>query len=132
MTIRGKGPAHSCRTYLRLCVGGDHDNKSTEQMLDAFTKDWRRLRDGEYEIANNEIYDVDINNMIRKTVRAFIGREKEVKQLLKRLGAQLYLEVVPHIYADSERPKPILSLNADNVAFLYKSGILFDLDYYIV
>lgn len=132
MTIRKKAPAHSCRTYLRLCVDEDHDGKTTEQALDAFTKDWRRSRDGEYEIEENEVYDVDINNMIRKTVRAFVGREDEVKQLLKKLGAQLYLEVVPYIYADSESPRPILSPDADIIAFLYKSGIRFDLDYYIV
>lgn len=141
MAITIKKPSHECATYLFLKLKDvdDHsvdidanvrmDNAGRE--LSAFTQDYILKKYG-YEIALNEEYDVDINNMVRKTIKDFVGKEKKIKQMLQRLGAEMYLEIVPYIRADCEDPKPILSLDDDIIEFAYKSGVKLDIDYYIL
>jgi len=83
------------------------------------------------EIGLNKNYDVDINNMIRKTIFDLLGKEEEIKKYLKENKIEAFLEIVPEIASKSNESKPILSLDEDIIEFLYKSGIRMDLDYYI-
>ena len=83
------------------------------------------------EIGLNKNYDVDINNMIRKTIFDLLGKEEEIKKYLKQNKIEEFLEIVPEIASKSNESKPILSLDEDIIEFLYKSGIRMDLDYYI-
>lgn len=83
------------------------------------------------EIGLNKNYDVDINNMIRKTIFDLLGKEEEIKKYLKVNKIEAFLEIVPEIASKSNESKPILSLDEDIIEFLYKSGIRMDLDYYI-
>ena len=83
------------------------------------------------ECGKNTEYNVDINNMIRRTIFDFLGHEEEVRQFLKDNKVEAFLEIVPEISTKSNDPKPILSLDDDIIKFLYTSGIRMDLDYYI-
>lgn len=80
----------------------------------------------------NEEYDVDVNNMVRKTIADFVGREKETAQLQERLHGRIYLEILPRIKKNSSDPAPILSLDDDIIEFLYKSKIGMDMHYCII
>ena len=83
------------------------------------------------ECGKNKDYNVDINNMIRKTIFDFLGHEEEIKKFLLEYKVEAFLEIVPEIKANIAEPKPILSLDDDIIKFLYTSGIRMDLDYYI-
>lgn len=141
VAIEIKRPSHECKTYLFLKLKGIDDYRidmgAYERMdnlgmaISAFTEDYV-LRKYGYEIARNEEYDVDINNMVRKTIRNFVGKEKEIRQMLERFGAEMYLEIVPEIRADCDEPKPILSPDDDVIEFAYKSGVKLDIDYYVL
>lgn len=136
-----KKPSHECTTYLFLKLKGvsDYlvDADTHERMLSAgraisaFTENYVLGKNG-YEIEVNRKYDVDINNMVRKTIKHFVGKEKEVKQMLQKLDAELSLEIIPYLCADSEYPNPILSMDKDIIAFLHQSGTELDIDYYII
>ncbi len=141
MAIRSEQSSHSCTTYLVLQLKGvvDHlkDKDGAERIqrasaaLSAFTRDYTLTKFG-YEIAKNERYETDVNGMVRKTIAAFIGKEERLKEVLKAVGGELYLEIVPYIRANCAQPNPILSLEEDVVGFLYKTGTRLDIDYYIV
>ena len=81
------------------------------------------------EIGRNEIYDVDINKMVRITLKDLFGKEDVLVMLKEKYNLEYYLERVLGIYCDSVHP--ILSLDADIIEFLYKSKTIDDLDYYI-
>ncbi|MBQ9448262.1 MAG: hypothetical protein IJU60_00115 [Acholeplasmatales bacterium] len=83
------------------------------------------------ECGKNKEYNVDINNMIRKTIFDFLGHEEEVKEFLKANKVEAFLEIVPEIKVSANESKPILSLDDDIIKFLYTSGIRMDLDYYL-
>lgn len=141
MVNKFKKASHECATYLLLQLKGVDDYTiDTEacaradkvgRAISAFTEDYVLKKYG-FKIALNEQYDVDINNMVRKTIQDFIGKEKELRQMLVKFDAEMYLEIVPYIYADCEEPHPILSPDDDIIEFLYKSGVRLDIDYYII
>ena len=81
------------------------------------------------EIGRNEVYDVDINKMVRISLKDLLGKEDILLMLKNKYNLEYYLERVPCIYPDSIHP--ILSLDADILEFLYKSKTIDDLDYYI-
>ena len=70
--------------------------------------------------------------MVRRTIKSFVGKERELRQLLEKFDAEMYLEIVPYIRADCDEPKPILSPDGDIIEFAYKSGVKLDFDYYII
>lgn len=129
--ITVKKLSHACTTYLRLCVGESYDFITVGRALASLGGEWDRFA-SEYTAGVNEEYDVDVNNMIRKTIAAFVGREVELKRLVNSLNGELYIEIVPRICAGSDEPNQQLSLDDDIIEFLYKSGAKLDLDYYIL
>lgn len=137
MAITLEKPEHTCMTYLRLVFDGEYKStpenftEAAEALARDFTDDYRIKGKG-LEICLNDSYNVDVNKMIRITVRAFIGKEEKLKKLLSEIKGRMYLEIVPYICGGSEKPAQILSLDDDIIEFLYKSGVSEDLDYYII
>ncbi|MBR2984551.1 MAG: hypothetical protein IKC60_03500 [Clostridia bacterium] len=83
-------------------------------------------------MGRNEVYNVDLNVMVRETLKDLFEKEKILLELKRKYHLTYYLERVIHIYADTENNiNPILSLAPDIVAFLYKSDTEDDLDYYV-
>lgn len=80
----------------------------------------------------NEQYNVDVNEMIRLTLKNLLGKEDKIREMQKLFSVQTALEIVPYIVAESEEPTQLLSLDDDIIAFLYKSCTAHDLDYYII
>lgn len=144
---------HSCKTYVSVGLKFDSD-KNVELLrrgarhcepedigiynrddvgraLEVLTSDltWRRHW---FEIGVNGDYDVDVNNMIRITLKDLIGKEETIKSIADNFDVDFCLHVVPYIVRDSDEPSQILSLDDDIIAFLHESGVSFDLDYYIL
>lgn len=122
--------AHRVRIYLRLCTCGKCDPEKLLREEPVFEGMRPAGKDLETEV--NCEYDADINNMIRKTIKRYVGKEEDMRKTLDRTGAELYLVIVADIAKDSDEPYPMLSLDDDVIGFLYRSGAKEDLDYYIV
>jgi hypothetical protein len=126
---------NSCKTYLYVVGKEDKIEKGifddVEGEIKKYTADYIRKNDC-IEIGENTLYNVDVNVMIRQTIKDFAFKCKEIKELINKFNLEIYLEIVPQIVADSQKPRQILSLDDDIIAFLYNSSIKLDLDYYIV
>lgn len=83
-------------------------------------------------IGFNHNYDVDVNNMIRVTLKDLFGKEEKLKQLMDKFSIQVTLEIAPYIVYDDNKPNQILSLDKDIIEFLYKSKIDLNLDYSVI
>ena len=122
-----------CLTYFRVLFDERFDLEDFCQQLgldfevlkDFCEEDW-------LEVGRNEVYNVDLNVMVRETLKDLFEKEKILLELKRKYHLTYYLERVIHIYADTENNiNPILSLAPDIVAFLYKSDTEDDLDYYV-
>ncbi len=80
----------------------------------------------------NENYNVDVNEMLRVTLKDLFGKEEQIKKLKKEFSLSAILEIVPVIASNSNEPNQYLSLERDIIEFLYKSETDIDLDYYVV
>lgn len=83
-------------------------------------------------IGFNDVFDVDVNVMARRTIKDFIGREELLRELQRDFSAEIWLEISPYLQHDCKLPNQMLSLDGDIIAFLYKSGVKLDLDYYVI
>lgn len=143
---------HSCRTYLAVLFTIDYKENArllqtgrdclpeeigifNKDEVEAFITDefgvtpvWDRHH---FVIGFNDNYDVDINHMIRVTLTNLLGKEDKIQEMCTRFGVSVSLELVPEIATDADTGQS-LSLDADIIEFLYKSGTAMDLDYYIV
>lgn len=143
---------HSCHTYFAVHFEIDMEKNAeyirngiecTPEDLGIFNKNevekfiveqfgvtpvWDRHT---FFIGQNANYDVDVNKMIRITLKDLFGKEENLRELRKRFGVETMLEIVPYISVDCEKPTQILSLDRDIIEFLYKSGTEVDLDYYV-
>lgn len=144
---------HECRTYFSLNF--DFDIKKNAGLLKkrrdcepeetgilnkkeaegAVIKDfgiipeWKRHR---FVLGFNENYNVDVNEMLRVTLKDLFGKEEQIKKLKKEFSLSAILEIVPVIASNSNEPNQYLSLERDIIEFLYKSETDIDLDYYVV
>lgn len=118
-----------CKTYLRI-VADKRYLDDIEGVIAQFTP--YKKNNNSISIGENEDFDVDVNVMIRKTLTGFFGREQLLLGLRRDFSAEIYLVVVPQIVADSDEPRQILSLDSDVIEFLYKAGVKYDLDYYVL
>ena len=121
---------NECKTYFAVFYNDGFDKKDfcetlllDEVQLDTFYKE-------KLIIGFNEKYEVDINDMIRKTIKPLLGKEDELDMLRRKYNLKYYLVLVPTIKVDGVHP--ILSLAPDIIEFLYLTGTEEDLDYYIV
>lgn len=144
---------HACRTYFSLnfdfdvkknaellkarrdCkpedIGIFNKNEAERAVISALgeTPEWKRHR---FVFGYNESYDVDVNVMLRQTLKNLFGKEEEIKKLQKEFSLSATLEIVPLIASKSKEPNQYLSLERDIIEFLYKSETQVDLDYYVV
>ena len=128
---------HACRTYF--CITGDFRTRNVTERLgitpykrmdshlfSGRTTDWSELHYG-----YNDVYDVDLNRMLRVTLKELLPLKAELVALKAEFNLTYSLVAVPEIASTSDEPKPILSLASDIVAFLYETGTEIDLDYYV-
>ena len=81
------------------------------------------------EIGYCSKFNVDVNVMVRETLKELFGKEKILSELKKEYNLEYYLERVIHLERD--KVQPILSLDSDVIEFLYKANVVDDLDYYV-
>ena len=131
---------HKCRTYF--IVTGDFNANDILNALDVenyeiFKKgeeykiSKRKREFDEIKIGFNKNYNVDINEMIRETLKDIINKTELLSKLKKEYNLDYALVLVPEIYSDSEEPNPLLSLDRDIIEFLYLTETDIDLDYYV-
>ena len=118
---------NKCTTCLCFIFNPTIKDKVVE-FFNAITNDINVINNM-IESGKNQEYNVNINNMIRRTISDYLGHEEEIKKFLKDNKLEGFLEIVPEIHQSDI--KPVLSLEDDIIEFLYKSGIRMDLDYYI-
>ncbi len=144
---------HECRTYFSLnfdfdikknagllkkrrdCepeeIGILNKKEAEVAVIKAFgiIPEWKRHR---FVLGFNENYNVDVNEMLRVTLKDLFGKEEQIKKLKKEFSLSAILEIVPVIASNSNEPNQYLSLERDIIEFLYKSETDIDLDYYVV
>lgn len=81
------------------------------------------------EIGCCDRFNVDVNVMIRETLKELFGKEQILSDLKKEYNLEYYLERVIHL--DCDKVQPILSLDSDIIKFLYEADVVDDLDYYV-
>ena len=156
MTQKKAQEKHSCKTYLAVCFDidiqknaellrerrdchyclpeeiGIFNKREVEEYIVGelgITPEWNRHH---FVIGYNENYNIDVNEMIRVTLKDLFGKEDKINELCKNFGVTVVLEIVPYIITESDVPSQILSLDRDIIEFLYQSGVEMDLDYYFM
>lgn len=81
------------------------------------------------EIGYCNKFNVDVNVMVKETLKELFGKEDILSDLKKEYGLEYYLERVIHLERD--KVQPILSLDSNIIEFLYKAKVVDDLDYYV-
>jgi len=124
----------SCLTYF--CVIYDENTFDAKDFFESLNLDYKIFErfgtNKSIEIGRNEIFDININEMVRVTLKDLFGKEEILLNLKKKYNLTYYLERVPSLVYDTDEPNQILSLEPDIVEFLYKSQTEDDLDYYIL
>lgn len=94
---------------------------------------WTAINDGvqSVEIGRNEVYDDDVNVMIRRTLKNLLGKEEILLELKNEYKLTYVLERVPIISTEDNAPYQKLSLDSDVITFLHKTGTRDDLDYHL-
>ena len=131
---------HRCRTYFRIIGNIEVEellsilNVKADKIINKGEINPRSKKEWEYndiKIGFNDKYNVDINEMIRETLKNLIPQVETLAKLKKEHSLEYYLVLVPEIYSDSEEPNQYLSLERDIIEFLYLTGAEVDLDYYV-
>ena len=124
---------HTCLTYFYVDTSksNNFDAQAFVSQLQLCPQDVEIRNNGGIRIASNTNYNVDINAMVRTTLASIWDKRTQLVELKNKYNLTYYLARVPHIYSSCDQPKPLLSLDADIVAFLYETGTLDDLDYYV-
>lgn len=124
---------HGCLTYFFVEHDGNLDKKEfckilnlDENIIEYFSTD------NTIEIGRNELYDVDVNKMVRVTLKDLLGKEEKLLYLKEKYNLYYALERVPSLVADTNEPHPILGLDNDIIEFLVKTKTVDDLDYYVL
>ena len=124
----------SCLTYF--CVIYDEETFDSKDFFNSLNLDYEIFErfgtNKSIEIGRNEIFDININEMVRVTLKDLFGKVEILLSLKKKYNLTYYLERVPSLVYDTDEPNQILSLEPDIVEFLYKSQTEDDLDYYIL
>ena len=131
---------HLCRTYFKI-IGNFQAQVILEQLNlppckvinkgDPLPNKKRASNFDAIIIGVNDQYSVDINEMIRVTIKELIHKINLLSELKAKYNLTYYLEIVPTIASDSKDPTPILSLDDDIIEFLFLTKAKHDLDYYI-
>ena len=123
---------NTCLTYFLVVHDENFDLKDFCDLLDLDYDYYLQFNTVDFlEIGRNEIYNVNINEMIRITLQDLFGKVDMLNKLKEKYNLTYYLERVPSLVESSDEPTPILSLESDIIEFLYKTNTIDDLDYYI-
>ena len=121
-----------CLTYFRVMLDSNFDLKDFCNKLNLdYENQLRFSTDKHLEIGRNEMFNIDLNIMLRESIKDLIGKEDTLLELKKKYNLEFYLERVVHLHADTTLINPILSLDLDIIEFIYKTKTIDDLDYYI-
>ena len=123
-----------CLTYFLV----EYD-ESTFDMRDFCTQlslDFNEIErfsaDGYMEIGRNEFFDLDVNVMLRRTLKDLLGKEAILLDLKEKYALKYTLERVPLLQATENAPYQRLSLDEDILRFMYLCKVKDDLDYHIL
>ena len=122
-----------CLTYLLVEYDEstfDMQDFCTQLSLD-FTQTQRFSADGYLELGRNEFYDIDVNVMLRQTLKDILGKEDVLRALKEKYHLSFTLERVPFLEANERIPLQKLSLDKDIIRFMYLCDVADDLDYHI-
>ena len=122
---------HKCLTYFLIDSEQMIDTNEILQTLKLSVVNFSNITDKKIEIGRCEEYDVNINNMIRNTIKELLGKEEILLELKDKYNLKYYLSKVLVLDDLCDDPTPILGLEADVVEFLYKTKTIDDLDYYL-
>lgn len=119
-----------CRTYFS--IDGEFDVFDVKEKLNINNIEIHTEKNKNYIIiGNNDKYDVDVNKMIRITLKDLFNKIDILNEIYDKYNVKFYLEIVPEINGNSEEVHPILSLDHDIIEFIYLTKTIHDLDYYI-
>ena len=122
----------ACYTYFYVAFGEDFDLKDfCAQLGLSYEKTLKCVHKNSLKLGRNDEFNIDINEMVRVTLKDLFGKEEILLSLKEKYALEYYLERVPTLEADSERPNQCLSLDFDIIEFLYKTRTRDDLDYYV-
>ena len=120
-----------CLTYF--LVKYDINNFDMKEFASKLSLDYDLLvyfsTDSTIEIGRNELYQDDINIMIRESLKDLLGKEDILLELKNKYNLEYYLERVPLLLNDDNYIK--LSLDIDIIEFMYKTKTIDDLDYHL-
>ena len=124
---------HTCLTYFLVGTkqSTNFDAAAFCAALNICTNDVEFRDNGGIRIGKNTNYNVDTNEMVYTTLASLWDKRTLLVELKNKYNLTYYLERVPQIDVNSENPNPLLSLNADIIAFLHETGTIDDLDYYV-
>ena len=123
----------TCLTYFYVDTtkSANFDLQNFVKTVDIATQNYQICDNGCIRIGANTNYDVNLNTMVKTTLKCIWDKRQALVQLATKYNLTYYLVRVPHVYSSCDQPKPILSLDADVVAFLHQTGTTDDLDYYV-
>ncbi|MGN1372503.1 MAG: hypothetical protein ACI4VK_00475 [Candidatus Coproplasma sp.] len=120
---------NECKTYLRIVA----EERYLDDIMGCISKFTPCKREKNSVVAGVcDSYDIDVNAMLKQSLASFVGREQTLLDIQQKYSAEIWLVVVPQIVADSDKPRQLLSPDEWVIEFLYKAGVKYDLDYYIV
>ena len=121
---------NECLTYFAVYFKDEFDLGDFCEKLGLDEAQIRPLiKKNKIEIGKNENYNVDINEMLRETLKDLFGKEDVLFQLKEDYQLEYYLVRVPLLSADAINP--ILCLDRDLIEFLYLTTAEDELDYYV-
>ena len=122
---------HKCLTYFLIYSKRMIDMKIIVEALGLSEDVISKMTEQSLEIGRCDKYDVNINNMIRTTIKSLVGKKDILLALKEKYNLEFYLSKVVMLDVKSNIPNPILSLEGDVIEFLYKTNTIDDIDYYL-
>ncbi len=137
-------PKPACYTIFKVLLNGDERiNRYYEKLVAASDEEFYRLMDDSlfdsdkiadalkeiaafkekwdyFSYGENNTYQGDLNEMLRKTLTGLIGKEEQLKAIQDKYLVVMQLEIFEVIVNDSNQPKQHLSLDKDITEFLDK------------
>ncbi len=150
-------PTPTCYTCFKVLINDDECmERYSERLVNASDEEFHHLMDDDSlfnrdkieaelnEIASfdekwdyfycgeNNSYEVDINEMLRKTLSGLLGKEEQLIALQDKYLVILKLELFTVIIKDSPLPKQRLSLDKDIIEFLHKTNTQLKFGYKVI
>ena len=122
---------HKCLTYFLVYSEEIINTNEIIKSLEIDESVISKITEQSIEIGRCEQYDVNINNMVRYTIKELLGKEETLLMLKEKHNLEYYLSKVMVVDDMCDEPTPILGLEADVIEFLYKTKTIDDIDYYV-